>query len=305
MKKIYILLLAFCAFGFSAHAQFPLDDIESYPLGPIHQGHWSSWDGIPSSDDLIVSDDEAFSGSQSILVPEGGTVDGILDLGNKISGNWQVDWEMYIPSGKSAYINMQNVLPAGTQFNFHMLWNEAGSSEGIATLYDANGANQGQGAALGSGPYPVDTWFHFTLMVDLDNLLMSLTMDGNPLVTNIPYPNNWPIPGLGGIDLYSNESNGESNRYYIDDVSYSDLLSVGSFDANAFTVFPNPVGDVMNIRSTSPVERVVVYDILGKLVLQETPGKISPSINTSNLPSGAYMVNVTIGNSTQTVKILK
>lgn len=303
MKKIYILALALGAFSFSAHAQFPLDDIESYPLGPIDQGHWSAWDA--TSDPAIVTDDEAFSGAQSIMIPEGGTVDGILDLGNKTSGNWKVDWEMYIPSGKSAYINMQNSLPAGTLFNFHMLWNEAGSNEGVTTLYDATGANQGQGQVLGSGSYPSDTWFHFTLMVDLDNLTMSMFVDGNTIASGIAYPTTATVPGLGGIDLYSNESNGESNLYYIDDVSYTDLLSTGSFAAESFSVYPNPVKDILNISSKVAVDKVIVYDVLGRKVLQETPGKISPAIDMSTLPSGTYMVKVTIENNSKVVKIVK
>jgi len=305
MKKTYFLALALGAFVFSANAQFALDDIESYDLGPIHEGHWISWDGIPSADDLTVTDEESFSGSQSILVPEGGTTDGVLDLGNKTSGAWQVEWEMLIPSGKSAYINMQNILPAGTEFNFHMAWNEAGANEGLATLYAANGTNQGPGDILGTGAYPPDSWFHFTLSVDLDNLTMSVAMDGVDVVNDIPYPASWPIPGLGGIDFYSNEGTGESNRYYVDDVIYSDLLDVNDFSADSFSVYPNPVQDVLNIKSAVSVDKVVVYDILGKVVLQENPGKISPAINMSNLSSGAYMVNVTIGNASKTVKVIK
>jgi hypothetical protein len=298
MKKIYILAFVLGAFSFSAHAQFPLNDIESYPIGPLHTEPFVSWDGIAgTADDMLVSDDESFSGSQSILIPEGGVVDGVLNLGNKVSGSWQVDWEMYIPSGKSAYINMQNILPAGTEFNFHMTWNELGTTEGDAVLYDATGANQGPGNVLGTGSYSPDTWFHFSMMVDLDNLTMSISLDGVDVVSNIPYPSASAIPGLGGIDWYSNEGTGESNRYYIDDVSYSNLLGINTFDADSFSVYPNPVKDILKISSKASVDNVIVYDILGKVVLQENPGIISPTVNTSNLVPGTYLLKVTIGNS--------
>jgi hypothetical protein len=62
---------------------------------------------------------------------------------------------------------------------------------------------------------------------------------------------------------------------------------------------------MLNIKSTSAVDNVTVYDILGKVVLQENPGTISPAINMSNLASGSYLVKVTIGDSSKTVKILK
>ena len=82
-------------------------------------------------------------------------------------------------------------------------------------------------------------------------------------------------------------------------------LGVNDFSADKFSVYPNPVTDVLNIVSKVAVDNVTVYDILGKVVLQENPGKISPAINMSNLASGAYLVKVTIGNSSKTVKVIK
>lgn len=301
MKKIYVLAFVLGAFSFSAHAQFPLDDIESYPLGPINQGHWTAWDA--DSDPALVTDDEAYSGDQSILIPEGGSVDAILDLGNKTQGVWEVKWKMMVPSNKSAYINMQNSLPAGTKFNFHMLWNEEGTDEGTAVLYDAMGANQGQGAELGSASYTPDEWFDFSLSINLDDLSMSMYIDDSLVYMGV-YPTDAALPGIGGIDMYSNDGP-QSNRYYIDDVVYSDALGVNDFAADSFSIYPNPVKDVLNITSKVAVDRIVVYDILGKVVLQETPGVISPSINMSTLSSGTYMVKVTIDNNSKTIKVLK
>jgi hypothetical protein len=95
---------------------------------------------------------------------------------------------------------------------------------------------------------------------------------------------------------------------YIDDVVlYNGNITVGvdEFSDNKFSVYPNPVKDMLNIKSINAVDNVIVYDILGKVVLQENPGTISPAINMSNLASGSYLVKVTIGDSSKTVKILK
>ena len=83
------------------------------------------------------------------------------------------------------------------------------------------------------------------------------------------------------------------------------LLGVEDFSASKFSVYPNPVTDVLNVKSAASVDNITVYDLLGKVVLQENPGKISPAINMSNLASGAYLVKVTIGNSSKTVKVIK
>ena len=67
----------------------------------------------------------------------------------------------------------------------------------------------------------------------------------------------------------------------------------------------NPVRDILNISSKAAVDIITVYDILGKIVLQDQPDVISPSINMGALASGAYLVNVTIGNASKTIKIIK
>src|SRR5690554_7254729 len=74
---------------------------------------------------------------------------------------------------------------------------------------------------------------------------------------------------------------------YLDDlVAGAGVLSTEQFSPEVFSVYPNPVKDVLNINSKVAVNKVVVYDILGKTVLQENPETISPTIDMSNLPSG-------------------
>lgn len=303
MKKIYLIAFVTLSIVFSVNSQTFDDDIESYPLGPIHTSPWTSWDETPGTqDDISVSDEQAHSGSQSILVAEGGVIDGVLELGNQTSGTWYLDFYMYIPSGKSGYFNIQNTMPVGTQWNFHAAFNEGGADEGGLTLYDASGENQGPGTALGTGFYTPDTWFRISLVINLDDLLMDAYIDGIEIVTGTTYTGNT----LGALNLYSNESGGESNRYYIDDARFDTTpLSTETFSANAFNVYPNPVQDRLSIQSQDVVDQVAIYNVLGKLVYQGSPNIVSPSVDMSNFNSGVYFVEVTIGNASKTVKVIK
>jgi len=63
--------------------------------------------------------------------------------------------------------------------------------------------------------------------------------------------------------------------------------------------------DVLNISSKAAVDVITVYDILGNIILQAQPDVISPSINMSALQSGTYLVNITLGNATKTIKVIK
>lgn len=302
MKKVYLLALAAGVFTLTANAQFD-DDIESYPIGTINNDIWQSWDGTAgTADDISVSDDEALSGSQSILVAEGGVIDGILNLGNKTEGVWELTFNMFVPSGKSGYFNIQNTLPAGTLWNYHCTLNEGGSDEGTIVFYDATGENQGPGTPLGVSEYAVDDWTKFTMIIDLDNLTLDLLVDDNEVISGTPYTGD----SLGGINFYSNEGGGEDNRYYVDDASFQEAsLGAEDFSSDVFSVYPNPVKTDLHIRSASPVEFVTVFDVLGKAVLNVQPDAVSPTIDMSTLSSGAYLVKVTIDGTSKTVKVIK
>ena len=148
-------------------------------------------------------------------------------------------------------------------------------------------------------PYPNDEWFLVRQDIDLDASTLSVWIDGTQLLDEEAYPGT----ALGSIDFFSIDAN---NSMYIDDVLYVDgFLGGDDFSAAAFSVYPNPVQDVLNIQSAAVVDAIRVYDVLGKLVLQAQPDSVSPSIDMSALTSGAYMVQVTIGNTTKTVKVVK
>ncbi|MFC7358382.1 T9SS type A sorting domain-containing protein [Jejudonia soesokkakensis] len=304
MKKIYLLAAVAFATVFSANAQFFTDDIESYPLGTIHTSPWVSWDGnAGTADDISVSSDQALSGTKSILVAEGGVIDGVLDLGNQTSGTYYLDFNMYIPAGKSGYFNIQNTVPVGDQWNYHCSFNIDGAAEGEFEFADASGANQGPGTVLAVGSYTPGEWFLISFVIDLDNGTLTMSKDGSVLVDNTSYTGDT----LGAINFYSLETGAESNRYYIDDARFqpTPVAGVDDFSSDNFSVYPNPVRNVLNIQTTNTVERVVVYDVLGKVVLSTQPDAISPRIDMSELSSGAYMVNVTIDGASKTVKVIK
>jgi hypothetical protein len=93
---------------------------------------------------------------------------------------------------------------------------------------------------------------------------------------------------------------------YVDDAYYvQGALGTNDFEEASVTVYPNPVKDILNISTTTLVDSVVVYDVLGKVVLQAQPDAVSPSIDMSALSSGAYMVQVTTERGAKTVKVVK
>lgn len=73
-----------------------------------------------------------------------------------------------------------------------------------------------------------------------------------------------------------------------------------------FRVYPNPVIDDMTVSSQDAIDRVVVYDIYGKVIYQQPGNKEKTvSVSLSGLPTGIYIVNVTTANGAKTQKVIK
>jgi len=80
------------------------------------------------------------------------------------------------------------------------------------------------------------------------------------------------------------------------------------------TVHPNPTNDILNVTVTdgdAKIARVEMFDMFGRPVSVETHGRASlPSpqttVNTSNIPSGLYILRVTLTDGTvRNVKVVK
>lgn len=295
MKKLYLLLVAICAFVFSSNAQLIDDNFDSYIPGPMgnQAAWWTTWSGVTGTvEDIQVVTDNFNSGTQSGYIgPGGATPDALLLLGNQSTGQYTVQWQMFVPTGAVAYWNIQEDESPGIQWNdeFYVGATAMGGAPDVITSLET-------GLTV---PYPEDQWFLIIHEIDMDALTYSIEVDGAPFLTNETYIGTQ----LGAIDFFSIDA---FNEYWVDDVLYLDeFLGTDDFSAENFSVYPNPVQDVLNINTTSVVDTINVYDVLGKLVLQSQPDAVSPSIDMSTLASGAYLVQVTIDNASKTIKIIK
>tara|TARA_B110000908_G_scaffold135572_1_gene160435 strand:- start:584 stop:1045 length:462 start_codon:yes stop_codon:yes gene_type:complete len=71
------------------------------------------------------------------------------------------------------------------------------------------------------------------------------------------------------------------------------------------SMYPNPASSSLNISATSMIKNAIIYNILGKQVMNISINKNSESINVSNLSSGMYIIKYTIGNAVGTAKFIK
>lgn len=83
-------------------------------------------------------------------------------------------------------------------------------------------------------------------------------------------------------------------------------LSVSENQIETFSVYPNPVKDVLSIKSNNNLDSVIVYNLLGKQVAVFDESQIINSrVDLSNLSQGLYLVQISAGDKTQTIKVNK
>lgn len=82
-------------------------------------------------------------------------------------------------------------------------------------------------------------------------------------------------------------------------------LSNPTFGANAFTAYPNPVKDVLNLSYTENIKDVMVFNLLGQQVMSKAINAHKGQVDLSNLSAGNYLVKITADNQVKTMKIVK
>lgn len=129
----------------------------------------------------------------------------------------------------------------------------------------------------------------------------------------------YTIPSSNSIDRDGSHSViGAWDHYYLDNVTFDESefsISIGINEAvtsfGTVACYPNPASDLVNVNVTlNNNEEVMInmYNSLGQMISTETrnmtAGANAVQLNTSNLQSGVYFINVTAAGSTATTKVI-
>jgi hypothetical protein len=98
--------------------------------------------------------------------------------------------------------------------------------------------------------------------------------------------------------------NGTSGSFVISAFDAS-LSNGGAFDNAAFSYYPNPVSDRLQLSYKEEIKQVSVFNLLGQEVMTRNIGANEGSIDFSNVASGHYLVRVLTETQSTTVKVIK
>jgi len=140
----------------------------------------------------------------------------------------------------------------------------------------------------------------------IDSLALLACDDSSSLDTNGDQPKINLTGRTAGETIYFRVWDNGGDAFGSFKVSaYGSNLAVNSFDEINFSYYPNPVTDVLNLSFNQEMNNVSVVNLLGQELFSKSLNATQGKIDMSALSKGAYLVKVTVGNQTKTIKVIK
>jgi hypothetical protein len=218
MKKVLLslsLIFSFSAFSVAQVAVFS-DNFDSYLAGEQlacqNPTDWTTWSNLPCDpvEDGYVSSTYAHSGSNSFVIVLNN--DQVHSFGPYTTGKWEINFQMYIPTGASGYFNTLSIF-AG-----------AASEWGMQAFFNVGGSGTLDAGAQTAATFTFqnDHWILVQVIVDLDNDQAQFWMSGSMI-----YQWQWTLGALGqggSLQLNANDFFGyvATDGTYYDDYQLID-----------------------------------------------------------------------------------
>ena len=249
MKKLSLLfaMIAFLAGNVFAQTVLIDDDMEGYTVGnkiaveaqAAGNDYWTTWSNNPgSAEDGVVAE---MGGTKCGHLTYGN--DQIVLLGGMESSHYEVQFDMYVPTGKDAYNNILHIFNgSGSQWATEVHFN-----------HSTNGTKIQVGGVDHTFTFPFDTWFTVKYDIDLDADVATFYVAGTEVVT-------WQFSQqasggagqrkLDAIDFYP-PSSASVSEYYVDNVK---LTLIGGVSVPVIAVTPNSVEETLEEDDATSVD---------------------------------------------------
>ena len=220
---LFVLLLEAAGLG-KMYAQNLYYDFEQCNVGDkvaLTLGEpWTTWNQSPGSTEDAVISDEYCQGARALKIDTGNDV--VLRLGNKMTGTYIVSFDMLVPEGKEAGLNLLHDF-AGN--NSSWLFSAWFNTEDYGNLIN------GMSMSYSNLEFPLDEWFRVVLEYYADDGILCFKINDEIVCLGKSFESDHK---LAAFDLCTTSQNGDRNGFYIDNVSFEEVE--GSFVPSLTTV---------------------------------------------------------------------
>lgn len=303
MKKTLLILSLMASFYGFSQVNESFESSEGYSLGVLNnQGPTGNeWSLLNTSatevmDQLLatVSNNRAFTGTNSLRFTSDNT-----------------QWGYYAGVLSPFYGGYDNAFIVR-----HRFYPESNAdSDYVFQVFDFDGTNlvsvadlrfgwQGDidfndGTTLNTnvGTYTANQWYD--VAIERTPSLIILRVNGTQLAS-------YPVYGTGtSAKFIGIRFDNYGSGFSIDDLIIELPASSEAFNSNLFSIYPNPVSNVLTISNTNNIEikSVTITDINGRVVKNQQSALTQ--INVSDLNSGVYFVTIEAAEGKTTKKFIK
>jgi len=134
--------------------------------------------------------------------------------------------------------------------------------------------------------------------------------DGNlQVVPEIPM-NGTPISytsiAADGSLVFNFDSSGVvPNAGWDADITCGPRLGVDGFNSTTLSMYPNPVENILYLKTELPINKVEVYNIVGQKIFDLKPNDLEAELDFSNLRSGVFILKADVDGKTITRRVIK
>ena len=82
-------------------------------------------------------------------------------------------------------------------------------------------------------------------------------------------------------------------------------LGADDFELEKFKHYYDKDSNILNLKSNSSLDSIIVYNIIGQQVLTKKLSQSEEAINLSQINDGIYIAKIEAGNTYKTIKFLK
>ena len=291
--------LLFAALGLSSLAISQTlyeEGFESFSAGDYVSDSpvWITWTNGQegSTGDAQISDEQAHSGTNSVHIyaatAAGGPMDVVL-LAGLDEGVYDASMWMYIPDGSSAYYNVQEDQSPGVGWAFEATFAFSGDMQVVM-----------DGAVVATGSFPLDTWFQVSHLIDMDNDVVTLSIDGTEA-------GSWMFDSpFGGVNFFGMGDGTTVGNYFVDDIMVAAPTEITEVVSEIdFSFGPNPASAFINLQG-QPNEAVIrIHALNGQLVYQQQVNNMNRGeFIEFNLNNGIYFLEVTADGKRSTQRLV-
>ncbi len=255
------------------YAQTFSDNFDSYTAGSAMAaqsgGAWTTWSNAPGgTEDVLVSNANSVSGNNSVYfatsVQAGGPTDLVKNFGVMNTGQFSIEWNMLVESGKAGYFNFQKTATIGQTWAMDCFF----ADNGDLIINNQDGLNF-------TASYTQGNWFNFRMDINFNSNVWEVFIDN---VSVGSFAN--PVNQIASIDIYPTDQNAPySCGYYMDDFEYTvtpyvlpslnGAATFVSFDAGAIAgTVVNPKVKIRNLGSTTINTATIDVDYNGNNITQ-------------------------------------